>query len=86
MVALAFLVAAATLDRARHPTPAGLTPLTCNELQHLFAPLVIRSAADLGIGCPGRGGDADINTAPAPATTSDKPPSNHEHHDLRLEY
>jgi hypothetical protein len=47
-VALAFLVAAATLDRGRHPTPAGLIPLTCNELQHLFAALVIRPAADLG--------------------------------------
>ena len=48
MVTLAFLVAAATLDRARHPTPAGLIPLTYNELQHLFAALVIRPAADLG--------------------------------------
>jgi hypothetical protein len=28
----------------------------------------------------------DIKPAPAPATTDDKPPDNHEHHDLRLEY
>jgi len=28
----------------------------------------------------------DIKPAPAPATTDDKPPGNHEHHDLRLEY
>jgi hypothetical protein len=36
--------------------------------------------------CAGRDGDDDISHAPAPATTDDKPPSNHEHHDLRLEY
>jgi hypothetical protein len=28
----------------------------------------------------------DIKPAPAPATTDDKPPGNHEHHDLREEY
>jgi len=28
----------------------------------------------------------DLKPAPAPATTDDKPPGNHEHHDLRPEY
>jgi hypothetical protein len=37
-------------------------------------------------GCAGRCGDADIRHAPAPATTNDRPPGNHEDHDLRLEY
>jgi len=40
MLALAFLVVLAVTGRARHPTPAGLIGLTCNELQHLFAALV----------------------------------------------
>jgi hypothetical protein len=39
-----------------------------------------------GAGRAGRSGDADSRHAPAPATTNDKPPSNHEDHDLRLEY
>jgi hypothetical protein len=29
-------------------------------------------------------GDDDLK--PAPATTSDKPPGSHEHHEVRLEY
>lgn len=37
MLADAFLVVAALTERTRHPTPAGLIGLTCNELQHLFA-------------------------------------------------
>jgi len=37
------------------------------------------------IGCAGRSGDADTKPAPAPATTNDKP-TDHEDHDLRLEY
>jgi len=39
----------------------------------------------MAIGCAGRSGDIDIRPAPAPATTNDKP-TNHEDHDLRLEY
>jgi SRSO17 transposase len=46
MLAHAFLVVAALTDRAHHPPPAGLIPLTCNELQHLFAALLARPAAD----------------------------------------
>jgi hypothetical protein len=39
MLADAFLVVAAVTEHARHPPPLGLIPLTCNEIQHLFATL-----------------------------------------------
>jgi hypothetical protein len=41
LLASAFLVVAAATQHARHPPPLGLIPLTCNELQHLFATLVV---------------------------------------------
>ena len=47
MLAYAFLVVAALTERTRHPTPAGLIGLTCNELQHLFAALAARSTGGL---------------------------------------
>jgi hypothetical protein len=40
------VVLAATY-RTRHPPPAGLIGLTCNEAQHLFAALLTRPAGDL---------------------------------------
>jgi SRSO17 transposase len=48
MLAYAFLVVAAVSDHARHPPPLGLIPLTCNEIQHLFAALVAVPVADAG--------------------------------------
>src|SRR5215211_7562809 len=50
MLAYAFLVVAAVTEHTRHP-PAihhrwGLIPLTCNEVQHLFAALICRPAGD----------------------------------------
>jgi hypothetical protein len=48
MLAHAFLVVAALTEQARHPPPSGLTGLTCNEVQHLFATLLVRPAGDLG--------------------------------------
>jgi SRSO17 transposase len=42
MLAHAFLVITALTDHARHPPPHGLIGLTCNEVQHLFAVLVIQ--------------------------------------------
>jgi SRSO17 transposase len=48
MLAHAFLVVAAVTERTRHPSPSGLTLLTCNEVQHLFAALLTRPAGDLG--------------------------------------
>jgi SRSO17 transposase len=46
MLAHAFLVVAALADNTRHPPPPELIGLTCNELQHLFATLLARPAAD----------------------------------------
>jgi SRSO17 transposase len=48
MLAHAFLVVAAVTDRICQPPPSGLIPLTCNEVQHLFAALVARLVEDLG--------------------------------------
>jgi SRSO17 transposase len=48
MVAYAFLVVAAVIEHTRHPPPLGLIPLTCNEVQHLFAALVAVPVADRG--------------------------------------
>jgi SRSO17 transposase len=48
MLAHAFLVVAALAERTRHPSPAGLIPMTCNELQHLFAALAARSTRGVG--------------------------------------
>jgi hypothetical protein len=31
-------------ERTQRPPPSGLIPLTCNEIQHLFAALVARPA------------------------------------------
>jgi SRSO17 transposase len=46
MLAYAFLVVAAVTEHARHPPPLGLIPLTCNEIQHLFATLVAAPVVD----------------------------------------
>jgi hypothetical protein len=48
MLAHAFPVVLAAACRIRHPPPAGLIGLTCNEFQHLFATLLARPAGDLG--------------------------------------
>ena len=45
MLAHSFLAAATAHERDRHPAPDELIPLTCNEIQHLFA---VRSAAPSG--------------------------------------
>jgi hypothetical protein len=45
LLAHAFLVVAALTERTRRPPP-GLIPLTCNEVQHLFAALLARPTAD----------------------------------------
>jgi len=48
MLAYAFLVVAAVTAHARHPPPLGLIPLTCNEIQHLFATLVAAPVTHTG--------------------------------------
>jgi SRSO17 transposase len=47
MLAHAFLVVAAMTERSCRPPPSGLIPLTCNEVQHLFAALVARPVQNL---------------------------------------
>jgi hypothetical protein len=44
MLAHAFLVVTALAERSRRPAPPGLIPVTCNEVQHLFAALLARPA------------------------------------------
>jgi hypothetical protein len=87
MLAYAFLVVAGATQHARHPPPLGLIPLTCNEIQHLFAALVAAAPhhPTAATGCAGRGGDAGTRPAPAPATTASGP-TDREYHELRLEY
>jgi hypothetical protein len=46
MVAYAFLVVAAVTQHACHPPPLGLIPLTCNEVQRLFAAQACQPTGD----------------------------------------
>ena len=46
MLAHAVLVVAALAERTQRPPPSGLVGLTCNEIQRLFAALVIQPIAD----------------------------------------
>jgi SRSO17 transposase len=48
MLAHAFLVVAALAERTRYPAPAGLIPMTCNEIQRLFAALAARPTREAG--------------------------------------
>lgn len=42
MLADAFLAVVAATERLRHPPPVGVIALTCNEIAHLFAVLVLQ--------------------------------------------
>jgi SRSO17 transposase len=46
MLAYAFLVVVALTERQGHPPPPGVIALTCNEIAHLFAVLVLHPAGD----------------------------------------
>jgi SRSO17 transposase len=46
MLAHAVLAIAALGERTRDLVPPGLVPVTCNEVQHLFAALLVRPAGD----------------------------------------
>src|SRR5215218_8655535 len=48
MLAHAFLVVLAASYRTQHPPPTRLISLTCNEVQHLFAALLVGPTNDLG--------------------------------------
>lgn len=60
MLAHAFLAVLTVTEHARTPTPAGLIPLTLNEIRHLFATLLAASGTEHA----GQHGDADTKTAP----------------------
>jgi hypothetical protein len=66
--------------------PLGVVELSCNEIQRLFAAVVECAWVRRRTGCAGRGGDASTRRALGSVTTGGNPPSNHEDHDLRLEY
>jgi SRSO17 transposase len=48
MLAHAFRVVAALAERTQRPPPSALIPMTCNELQHLFAALLTQPVGDRG--------------------------------------
>jgi hypothetical protein len=86
MLAHAFLVVAALTEHTQHPPPTGLISLTCNEIQHLYAALVIKPAADaahrLRWSVWRRRHQARARTYHYRRQTA----GNHKDHELRLEY
>ena len=72
MLAHAVLVVAAVTGRTQRPPPSGLIPLTCNEVQHLFAALLAGRSAISATGCAGRRGDANIRHAPGALPTASR--------------
>ena len=85
MLACAFLTVTAATEHARQPPPAGLIPLTRNEIARLFTALIIQPDRSTRHLLHWSHGGAATSTAPKPATTSDKP-ANNEDNDLLLEY
>lgn len=47
MLAYAYLAVLAATERIRHHPPAGLIPLTCNEIHHLLNTLIVRPISSL---------------------------------------
>jgi hypothetical protein len=86
MLAHAFLAVLAATERTEQPTIAGWIALTATKFT-TSSPLSSTNQPGTSHTDSGShdGGDA-INTAPSNATTSDNPPTNHDHHELRLEY
>jgi hypothetical protein len=76
ILAHAFLVVAALLQRIRSPVTRSAT---CSSA---WPP---GRWAIWPTGCAGRCGDAATRPAPVPATTAARRPGTHEDHDLRLE-
>lgn len=85
MLAHAFLAVVRADEHVRHPAPDGLTPLTCNEIQHLFITLVVQPVHTTAYRLCWSIRRRLHRPDPTQATTSDKPPR-HEDHDLQLEY
>jgi len=64
--------------------PASHSPFL--SMPERLAGVIAEADPASGTSRAGRSGDADSKHAPTPATTSDKPRSNQEDHDLRLGY
>lgn len=47
MLAHAFLAVIKILEERQQPSDSGLIPLTCNEIRHLFATLILNPVHDL---------------------------------------
>ena len=86
MLAHALLVVAAVTERAQRPPPSGLIGLTCNEIQHLFAALVIQPVADAAHRLRWSVWRRRHQARARSCHYRRHAPSQHEDHDLRLEY
>jgi hypothetical protein len=79
MLAHALLAVFAAAARTRQPSPAGLIPLTCNEIARLLNRPITNPIRSLtSILRWSTGGDAATNTAPEPATTDADQQHDHE--------
>jgi hypothetical protein len=85
MLAHAFLVVVALIERTRHPAPPGLIGLTCNEVQHLSPPSSPSPVADTGHRWRWSLWRRRHQARARSCHYQRKPPSNDEHHDPRLE-
>jgi hypothetical protein len=64
--------------------PASHSPFL--SMPERLAGVLAQADPATGTGGAGRSGEVDIRHAPAPGTTDNRPPGNHDDHDLRLEY
>ena len=85
MLAHAFLAVTAATERARAAPPAGLIPLTPNEIRRLFIALLTRPVRDATHLLHWSRWRATTKPPHAPATTAAKT-ANSNDHDLRPEY
>jgi hypothetical protein len=85
MLALAFLTIAAATEHARHPAPAGLIPLTRNEIASLTAAHVIEPVRDTRHRLRWSAWRRRCQHR-AKTCHYQRKPGNHERKDLRLEY
>lgn len=85
MLAHAFLVVTAAIERTTVTTPPGLAPLTCGEIQRLFTASPHRNHAAWGTDSVGHAGADDTRPVHGAATTNVRP-SNSRDQDLQLEY
>lgn len=86
MLAHAFLAVTAASGRATNIAAAELSPLTCNEIRHLFAAFFAQPVRELAHWLRWPNGGVGTKHAPASSTTSGKQPNNYEDQDLQLEY